>query len=96
MYKTGKELRTNQHLYESYENVIKRILQYRADLPSGSSMNRAPSREERIILHRTASERFERLGDRIKLIVLSSINEAIAEKDALVSTVSNIHTLASK
>ncbi len=35
----------------------------------------------------TACERFERLGDRIKLIVLGSINGSIAEKDALLNTV---------
>jgi len=35
----------------------------------------------------TASERFERLGDRIELLVLNSIEEAIAERDALLNTV---------
>lgn len=35
----------------------------------------------------TASERFERLRERIRLLVLSSIDEAIAEKDALLNTV---------
>jgi hypothetical protein len=39
----------------------------------------------------TASERFERLGDRIELLVLNSIDEAIAEKDALLNTVCSLN-----
>lgn len=88
MYKVGKELRQNQHLYESYENIITRILRYRADSSSGGGTNGSNPSKERVLVHRAASERFEQLGDRIKLLVLSSINEALAEKDALVSTVS--------
>jgi hypothetical protein len=72
-------------------NIITRILRYRADSSSGGGTNGTQPSRERILVHRTASERFERLGDRITLLVLSSISEAIAEKDALVSTVSLLY-----
>lgn len=99
LYTVGKELRVNKQLYDSYENIITRILRYRADAnsPSSSEGSSSPSsarakNRERILVHRTASERFERLGDRIKLIVLSLLNGSIAEKDALVSTYFSIVT----
>jgi hypothetical protein len=41
----------------------------------------------RVVVVLSASERFERLGDRVKLLVLSSIEEAIAETEALLTTV---------
>jgi hypothetical protein len=79
LYTIGKQLRTNQHLYKSYKNIIERILKYKEGTMSQSG--------KRVAVALTASERFERLGDRIELLVLSSIDEAIAEKDALMNTV---------
>lgn len=35
----------------------------------------------------SAAQRFERLGDRLELLILSETKEFLAEKDALVSTV---------
>jgi hypothetical protein len=73
-------LRKNQHLYEGYDNIIERVLKYKA------GGNSHPGKRVEVAL--SASERFERLGDRIKLLVLSSIKEAIAEQNALLTTVS--------
>lgn len=44
-----------------------------------------------VVLTRSARQRFQRLGDRIRLLVLSELNEYLAEKDALVSTYFNIN-----
>jgi hypothetical protein len=79
LYTIAKLLRTNQHLYKSYKNIIERILKYKIGTVSQAG--------KRVAVALTASERFERLGDRIELLVLSSIDEAIAEKDALLNTV---------
>lgn len=66
-------------MYKSYKNLIERILKYKTGTVSQSG--------KRVSVALTASERFERLGDRIELLVLSSVDEAIAEKDALLNTV---------
>lgn len=75
----GKQLRSNKRLYQSYKNIIKRILKYKFSIVSQSS--------NRIAVGLTASERFERLSDRIELLVLSTIDDTIAERDALHNTV---------
>ncbi|KAI9741586.1 MAG: hypothetical protein M1818_004393 [Claussenomyces sp. TS43310] len=89
LYEIGKQLRTNQHLYEGYKNLIDRILEFRA---KGVILHDSspPIIGKRITITLSASERFERLGDRINLIILSSLDEAISEKEALVNTHFNI------
>lgn len=106
LYVIGRELRTNQHMHEGYSSIIKRILEYKqVSSPSATFASHPttpnasfhfqpaqflPSPPRRITLALSASERFERLGDRIHLLVLSSLNEALSEKDALLSTYFNI------
>lgn len=88
LYQIGKQLRTNHRLYESYKNIIDRILEFKAiSNGNGATTPIFPHGTKRVMIARTAAERFERLGDRIKLLVLNSIAEAVAEKDALLSTV---------
>jgi hypothetical protein len=41
-----------------------------------------------VVLAPSAYQRFERLGDRLQLLILSEATELLAEKDALISTVS--------
>jgi len=84
LYEIGGQLRTNQHLYEGYKNLIERILEFKPKRLL--NMQGAPISGHRITIALSASERFERLGDRIRLIVLSSLSEAISEKDALINT----------
>jgi hypothetical protein len=43
-------------------------------------------------LSASASQRFERLGDRLQLMILSQTEELLAEKDGLSTTVSWAHT----
>ncbi len=71
------------HLYEGYKNIVDRVLEYREGAP------RPYNREgtNRIDVALQASERFERLSDRIHLLVISALKELIEEKDALISTV---------
>jgi hypothetical protein len=85
LYQIGKQLRTNQRLYEGYKNLIDRVLEFKAT--STTAFSPGPHNTKRVVIALTASERFERLGDRIKLLVLSSMAEAVSEKDALLSTV---------
>jgi hypothetical protein len=90
-----------QHLYEGYKNLIERVLEIKSrELKAsgkhdGSSTPRSMSLSGLInsprgaVLAPSASTRFERLGDRIKLLILSETEEFLAEKEALINTVAN-------
>jgi hypothetical protein len=86
------------HVYEGYKNIIQRIL----EVPKKLKMDptRAPSSASESqwlaqvsgrrgpAIAASAISRFERLGDRLQLLILSETNEFMAEKDALTNTVS--------
>lgn len=79
-----------QHLYQGYKNLISRILEQKSashhDLMPRSSSNLS-AHHRGVTLAQSAVLRFERLSDRIELLILSEIQEFLAEKDALISTV---------
>lgn len=88
-------------MHDGYDSLIKRILEYKDSIttittpPSSSAIPvqmqcSTTAFSRRVSLDLAAAERFERLGERIRLLVLSSLSEAIAEKDALISTYFNI------
>ncbi|TEY68285.1 hypothetical protein BOTCAL_0121g00120 [Botryotinia calthae] len=92
----SKRIRRMQHLYNGYHNLITRILKpknsstWEADTPDGSFMTQ--SGRNGVKLAASASQRFERLGDRLKLLILSETGELLAEKDALSTTFFSINS----
>ncbi|KAL2067302.1 hypothetical protein VTL71DRAFT_1726 [Oculimacula yallundae] len=93
----GRQIRQNQHLYEGYKNLIKRILEPKSSMVHGNAISRTPTGfgnspgSRGISLALSAAQRFERLGDRLELLILSETKEFLAEKDALASTYFNIN-----
>lgn len=77
LHKLGRDLRQLQHLCESYKNLFESIL-------------KPPDLEDaRIVkLEGQARDRFNRLKDRLQLLMLNTIGEYIDEKKELSTTVS--------
>ncbi|KAI9644656.1 hypothetical protein NHQ30_006680 [Ciborinia camelliae] len=92
----SKSIRQMQHLYKGYHNLITRILEpkssstWEAGTPDGSFM--IQNGRGGVKLAASASQRFERLGDRLQLLILSETGEFLAEKDALSNTYFNINS----
>ncbi|EMR89007.1 hypothetical protein ACHAPC_008374 [Botrytis cinerea] len=92
----SKRIRRMQHLYNGYHNLITRILEpknsstWEADTPDGSFMTQ--SGRNGVKLAASARQRFERLGDRLKLLILNETGEFLAEKDALSTTFFSINS----
>lgn len=76
-----------QHLYKGYQNLTLRILDSKSTTLFSSSTTIPPG----VPLSQSASVRFERLGDRLHLLILSGTEELLAEKDALINTYFNIN-----
>jgi hypothetical protein len=90
----GQQIRQMQHLYEGYKNLTQKILEWKAaSIHNGgtprsfSGLTSLTAGGRGVILAPSASTRFERLGDRLHLLILSEIKEFLVEKDALASTV---------
>ncbi|CAL3964449.1 unnamed protein product, partial [Diplocarpon coronariae] len=87
----GRQIRQSQHLYEGYRNLIKRILEPKASPVHLTAVSRTStclsarpgSRGNGVMLAPSAAQRFERLGDRLELLILSETKEILAEKEAL-------------
>lgn len=96
----SKRIRRMQHLYNGYHNLITRILEpknsstWEVGTPDGSFMTQ--SGRSGVKLAASASQRFERLGDRLKLLILSETGEFLAEKDALSTTVRSPFTVTNR
>ncbi|KAG9245642.1 hypothetical protein BJ878DRAFT_418765 [Calycina marina] len=86
----GRRVRQMQHLFEGYKNLTLRILESSSStVRGGSNLTTGLSTSSRnVILAQSASTRFERLGDRLTLLILSETEEFLAEKDALINTAS--------
>jgi hypothetical protein len=82
-----------QGLYEGYKNLIQRIMEpksttiYGMATPRTSFSGPNPGGPRGVVLAQSACQRFERLGDRLQLLILSGTQEFMAEKDALISMV---------
>jgi hypothetical protein len=80
-----------QGLYEGYKNLIQRIMEPKSTTIHGLNTPRSMSGlgvgARGVVLAQSASQRFERLSDRIQLLILSGTQEFLAEKDALISMV---------
>jgi hypothetical protein len=100
----GSQIRSFHHIYEGYKNLIQRMLvppDSAVTNANGSetpySMSRSMSiaahhpsieKEAHVVISRSARARFERLSDRLQLLILSQTEEFLTEKDALMNTVS--------
>ncbi|PQE25921.1 adp-ribosylation factor protein [Rutstroemia sp. NJR-2017a BBW] len=86
----SKSIRQMHHLYKGYHSIILRLL----EPPKGNVMTDVPANGSILsqtyrsgaILTPSASQRFERLGDRLQLMILSQTEELLAEKDGLSTT----------
>ncbi|EPE36333.1 hypothetical protein GLAREA_05671 [Glarea lozoyensis ATCC 20868] len=93
----GSRIREMDHVYEGYKNIIQRILEppkidnsRTLSANSESQWSRGKGRQGPAIAT-SAISRFERLGDRLQLLILSETKEFMAEKDALTNTYFNIN-----
>jgi hypothetical protein len=85
-----------QGLYEGYKNLIQRIMEPKLMKIHGTTTPRSSSGIEiplGVVLAQSACQRFERLGDRLQLLIISGTQEFLAEKDALISMVSSYSNL---
>ena len=80
-----------QGLYEGYKNLIQRIMEPKSTTIHGMATPLSSSGlgigTRGVVLAQSASQRFERLGDRLDLLILSGTKEFLAEKEALISMV---------
>ncbi len=70
LYRINKELRQLHHLFESYKILIQRILSFAVGVTDSGVQLAKASR-----LDPSARDRFERLGDRLQLLMLNTIKE---------------------
>lgn len=86
LHKLSKDLRQLKHLFEGTKALIQKIR-----TPRNSDM--MASRQQLqvagdVVLSSTALDRFERLEDRLQLLMLNRIQEYLEEQKALSDTVS--------
>ncbi|POS79538.1 ADP-ribosylation factor [Diaporthe helianthi] len=100
LYARSKDLRQLKHLFESYEKLFKGILDLGTDTGSEdrdlvnnstANLNGTPARG--VKLSQKAFDRFTRLNDRLKLLMLDTIDEYLEEKTSLSNTYFNLLAL---
>lgn len=100
LYARSKEFRQLKHLFESYEKLIKGIMELGTDTNSddkdmaamsSSTGNLAASGRARgVKLSQKAYDRFDRLNVRLRLLMLDTIDECLEEKSSLSGTYFNL------
>lgn len=100
LYARSKDLRQLKHLFESYEKLIKGIMELGTDTNSedkdmaamsSSTGNLAASGHARgVKLSQKAFDRFDRLNVRLRLLMLDTIDEYLEEKSSLSGTYFNL------
>lgn len=100
LYAQSKDLRQLKHLFESYENLIKRIMALGTDtatedkdlsalaISTDSLPGGSPARG--VKLSQKAFDRFDRLSVRMRLLMLDTIDEYLEEKASLSNTYFNL------
>ncbi|KAN0117443.1 hypothetical protein V8E51_003420 [Hyaloscypha variabilis] len=83
----GRQVRQMQHVYKGYKNLCNRVIDPKATTIQGSVVKNA----SHVLISQSASQRFERLSDRIEILILSEMEEFTAEKESLISTYFNIN-----
>jgi Mg2+ and Co2+ transporter CorA len=89
IHRLSKELRQLQHLFDSYRLLIRRITTPRS---SDTSLSGVLQIYADITLSQSARNRFERLGDRLQLLMLNTIKDYLEESNALSKTYFNLTT----
>lgn len=79
----SKELRQLKHLFSGYKKLIDRLVVDTAPKSTQQYINLTKHAK----LSHVARDRFGRLGDRIQMLVLNTIQEYIEEKNTLSNTV---------
>ncbi|KAH8663112.1 hypothetical protein BGZ60DRAFT_412784 [Tricladium varicosporioides] len=91
----GANIRQMHHVYEGYKNLIQRILEPQKHLHATALLGESPkstaSAAQSPPLALSAVSRFQRLGDRLQLLILNETKEFVVEKDALINTYFNIN-----
>jgi hypothetical protein len=72
-----------QHVYKGYKNLCNGVVDPKATTIQGSQNTNSKNP----IISTSAVQRFQRLSDRIELLILSEMEEFTAEKESLISTV---------
>jgi hypothetical protein len=72
-----------EHVYKGYKSLSLRVIDPKYTTLQGSQNPNG----NHVTISQSASQRFERLGDRIEVLILSEMSEFLAEKDSLISTV---------
>ncbi|KAJ0121764.1 hypothetical protein J7T55_008931 [Diaporthe amygdali] len=100
LYARSKDLRQLKHLFESYGKLIMGVMDLgtetgsddkEAMTASTANLNGTPARG--VKLSQKAYDRFARLNDRLKLLMLDTIDEYLEEKSSLSSTYFNLLAL---
>lgn len=100
LYARSKDLRQLKHLFESYEKLIKGIMELGTDTNSddkdmaamSSSTGNLPAsgHARGVKLSQKAFDRFDRLNVRLRLLMLDTIDEYLEEKSSLSGTYFNL------
>ncbi|PSR81608.1 hypothetical protein BD289DRAFT_454739 [Coniella lustricola] len=103
LYARSKDLRQLKHLFISYENLITSIMKLGVDTASDEKDYAQPNTSTASLLRTTsygpirgvklsqrASDRFDRLNTRMRLLMLDTIDEYLAEKASLSDTYFNL------
>lgn len=96
LYARSKDLRQLKHLFESYEKLIVGIMRMPVDLSDreesmgGSNSNLLATAARGVRLSQKAVDRFGRLNDRLRLLMLDTIDEYLVEKSSLSDTYFNL------
>ncbi|RDW88942.1 hypothetical protein BP6252_00974 [Coleophoma cylindrospora] len=91
LHMLGRDIRVRQHLYQGYSNLIQRIVGPRDKSVPRPVTYSAMQGQNGVVVASSAQQRFERLGDRLELLILSEMREFLVEKDALISTYFNLN-----
>ncbi len=82
------QLRQLQNLFESYKKIIHRIARPR-HITNNNESHSGPLRlSGEVKISQLARSRFERLEDRLQMLMLNAISECLEEQSALSQTVS--------
>ncbi|ROW18067.1 hypothetical protein VPNG_00310 [Cytospora leucostoma] len=96
LYARSRDLRQLKHLFQSYEKLIKDIIELpvdrndREENMAGSNPNLLMNAFRGVRLSRKANDRFCRLNDRLRLLMLDTIDEYLVEKSSLSDTYFNL------
>lgn len=98
LYIITRSLRREEHLHRGYKNLIKRILEHgstsnlqiKAFMVHPQDSKPFTKKSMNVVLSLAASMRFQRLSDRINLLILATLEQLTLEKESLLTTHFNL------